>query len=248
MKVFRQGGVLKGDLVCLRFWVVRIPSFNIFPERSFQIAPRRQPPRFLTLAFAKLSCSTRALGSLIPWFLWSLPTLALLCSPAKVEQACSTLPHTQAHWVSSFPFCTTLEHAGRAHPGQHHAVCYLLLCLKKPTRCIGIWMPTACHPLALLSCTVAPNYNGTHWAPLHFTTLPCCSCVSEENLSPMGEGPVQQVLPQHAVHQLSAQVLVQNWRPPSGHIKERQIKDPDVSFLTRRLFFSQRLWRTNEGI
>ena len=138
MKVFRQGGVLKGDLVCLRFWVVRIPSFNIFPERSFQIAPRRQPPRFLTLAFAKLSCSTRALGSLIPWFLWSLLTSAIRCSPAKVEQACSTLPHTQAHWVSSFPFCTTLEHAGRAHPGQHHAVCYLLLCLKKPTRCIGI--------------------------------------------------------------------------------------------------------------
>ena len=58
---------------------------------------------------------------------------------------------------------------------------------------------------------------------------------------------MQQVLAQHAVHRLSAQVLVQNWRPPSGHIKERQIKDPDVSFLTRRLFFSQRLWRTNEG-
>ena len=30
MKVFRQGGVLKGDLVCLRFWVVRIPLFKSF--------------------------------------------------------------------------------------------------------------------------------------------------------------------------------------------------------------------------
>ena len=38
MRVFRQGGVLKIDLVCLRFWVVRIPSLQNVLDSSFLVS------------------------------------------------------------------------------------------------------------------------------------------------------------------------------------------------------------------